>query len=384
MVTKRVERRLAAILAADVAGYSRLTGMDEEGTHVRLQDHRRSLVEPKIAEHRGLVVKNTGDGLLAEFSSVVNAVSCAVDVQRGMAQRNTDVPKERRVEFRIGINVGDVMFDRGDIFGDGVNIAARLQAVAEPGGICVSGRVLEDVQEKLDITFDDAGEQQLKNILRPVRVYRVWPSFRRRKGQINLSTVATLATYWLIPRLPALQSQHPQVHLAISTTNRVINFKSEDFDCAIRYGLEPWPELDCHLLFRDTLVAVASREFAARLNLSEGPEALSSCPIIQARTRPKDLDRWWKGKGIASRRPKPALIVENRSQAVGAAMAGAGVTLIDPEFIKPPSPIGGLVSLFAPGVPLEGNYFFVFPPRSRTSKSIRLLGSWLAAQVRAC
>jgi TolB-like protein/Tfp pilus assembly protein PilF len=169
----RVERRLAAILAADVAGYSRLTGLDEEGTHARLQDHLRCLVDPKITEHRGRVVKNTGDGLLAEFSSVVEAVRCAVDVQRGMAERNADVPQERRIEFRIGINVGDVMLDRGDIFGDGVNVAARLEGLAEPGGICVSGRVREDVEGKLEIAFESTGEQQLKNIARPVRVYRV-------------------------------------------------------------------------------------------------------------------------------------------------------------------------------------------------------------------
>ncbi len=134
----RVERRLTTILAADVAGYSRLTGLDEEGTHARLQDHLRSLVDPKIAEHRGRVVKNTGDGLLAEL---VDAVRCALDVQRGMVERNADVPQEKRIEFRIGINVGDVMIDRGDIFGDGVNVAARLEGLAEPGGICVSSRV---------------------------------------------------------------------------------------------------------------------------------------------------------------------------------------------------------------------------------------------------
>src|SRR5947207_2777889 len=131
-------RKLAAILAADVAGYSRLTGLDEEGTHARLQDHLRSLVDPKIAAHRGRIVKNTGDGMLAEFSSVVDAVRCALDVQLGMTQRNTEVPQEKRIEFRIGINVGDIIIDRGDIFGDGVNVAARLEGIAEPGGICIS------------------------------------------------------------------------------------------------------------------------------------------------------------------------------------------------------------------------------------------------------
>src|SRR5262245_59211685 len=156
LATERVERRLTAILAADVAGYSRLTGLDEEGTHARLQDHLRCLVDPKIAEHRGRVVKNTGDGLLAEFSSVIDTVRCALDVQRGMAERNADVPKEKRIEFRIGINVGDVMIERGDIFGDGVNVAARLEAISEPGGICVSARVREYAQDQLDIAFEDA------------------------------------------------------------------------------------------------------------------------------------------------------------------------------------------------------------------------------------
>jgi adenylate cyclase len=162
-------------LAADVAGYSRLTGQDEEGTHLQLQDCLRSLIDPKIAEHRGRVVKNTGDGLLAEFGSVVEAVRCAVEVQRGMAERNAGVPEERRIEFRIGINVGDVMVDGGDIFGDGVNVAARLEGMAEAGGICITGRVLEDIQGKLDVDFEDAGEQRLKNIIRPVWVYRARP-----------------------------------------------------------------------------------------------------------------------------------------------------------------------------------------------------------------
>jgi adenylate cyclase len=169
----RIERRLAAILAADVAGYSRLTGADEEGTHVQLQDHLRALVDPKIAEHRGRVVKNTGDGMLAEFSSVVDALRCALDVQRGMAERNAEVPDEKRIEFRIGINVGDIIIDRDDIFGDGVNVAARLEGLAKPGGICISEDAHRQVRGKFDVTFEDAGEQQLKNIAQPVRVFRV-------------------------------------------------------------------------------------------------------------------------------------------------------------------------------------------------------------------
>jgi len=173
LAPERVERQLTAILAADVAGYSRLTGLDEEGTHVQLQDHLRTLVDPKIAEHGGRVVKNTGDGLLAEFSSVVEAVRCAVEVQRGMALRNAKVPQERRIEFRIGINVGDIIIDHGDIFGDGVNVAARLEGIAEPGGICLSDDAHRQVRGKLEVTFEDAGEQRLKNIAWSVRVFRV-------------------------------------------------------------------------------------------------------------------------------------------------------------------------------------------------------------------
>jgi TolB-like protein/class 3 adenylate cyclase len=169
----RVERRLAAILAVDVAGYSRLMGEDEEGTLAALQAVRRELSDPKIAEHRGRIVKTTGDGLLAEFASVVDAVRCAVEVQREMSARNAAAPAGRRIEFRMGINLGDIIIEDGDIFGDGVNIAARLEALAQPGGICLSAAAHEQVRDRLDIAFDDLGEQQVKNIARPVRIYGV-------------------------------------------------------------------------------------------------------------------------------------------------------------------------------------------------------------------
>ena len=171
-------RRLAAILAADVAGYSRLIGADEGGTLERLRALRRELLDPKITECKGRLVKTTGDGLLVEFASVVDALRCAVDVQREMARRNTGVPPDNRIEFRIGINVGDIVVEDGDIFGDGVNVAARLEALAEPGGICVSARVQEDATGRLDLDFEDIGQQQLKNIARPVRAYRVATSAR--------------------------------------------------------------------------------------------------------------------------------------------------------------------------------------------------------------
>jgi adenylate cyclase len=184
-------RRLAAILAADVAGYSRLMGVDEEVTLAALKTLRRDLSDPKIREHHGRIVKTTGDGLLVEFGSVVDAVRCAVEVQREMAERNTSILPARRIEFRIGINLGDIIKDKGDIYGDGVNVAARLEALAEPGGICVSRVVRDQVRDKLDFAFEDGGEQQVKNIARPVRVFRV-----------HLGEVATAASEPAPPPLP--------------------------------------------------------------------------------------------------------------------------------------------------------------------------------------
>ena len=177
MAEARVERRLAAILAADVAGYSRLMGVDEEGTLAALKAYRREIIDPKISEHRGRIVKTTGDGALVEFASAVDAVRCAVEIQRAMAEPKANIPEDRRIEFRIGINVGDILSDENDIYGDGVNVAARLEALAEPGGVCVSGIVHESVGNRIDAEFRDGGEVAVKNINRPIRVWR-WHSTR--------------------------------------------------------------------------------------------------------------------------------------------------------------------------------------------------------------
>jgi adenylate cyclase len=184
MAEQRVERRLAAILAGDVAGYSRLIGADEEGTLLRLNAHRREFLEPKIANHRGRIVKRTGDGILIEFASAVDATRCAIEIQRGMVERNASVPEGKRVELRIGIHVGDVIVEDGDIFGDGVNIAARLESIAQPGGICISDDAYRQVRGKLEANFQDVGEQELKNIARPVRVYQLQQSGRAMEAPV--------------------------------------------------------------------------------------------------------------------------------------------------------------------------------------------------------
>src|SRR6516162_7374109 len=187
MATTTATRRLTAIVAADVVGYSRLMGADEEGTHERVKAHLVELIDPKIGEHHGRIVKTTGDGVLAEFASVVDAVRCAAEVQRGMLDREADLPDERRIRFRIGINLGDVIAENNDIFGDGINVAARLEALAEPGGICISRTVRDQIRDKLHYSFEDLGEQSVKNIARPVRAYALRP-----EAVANLSAARVL------------------------------------------------------------------------------------------------------------------------------------------------------------------------------------------------
>jgi adenylate cyclase len=190
MSEQRVARRLAAILAGDVAGYSRLMGADEEGTLAALNAHRREFLEPKIAEYHGRIVKRTGDGVLVEFASVVDAVRCAVEIQSGMDKRNEPAPPDRRMDLRIGIHVGDIIFEEGDIFGDGVNIAARLEGIATPGGICISDDAHRQIRDKLDIAFEDIGEQKLKNIAQPIRAYQFRLDAAAHDGKMHAKALA--------------------------------------------------------------------------------------------------------------------------------------------------------------------------------------------------
>ena len=225
---------------------------DEEGTLARLKEHRSALVDPKIAENRGRIVKTTGDGLLVEFASVVDALRCAVAVQRGMAERQVDIPQDKRIEFRVGIHQGDVITEAGDIFGDGVNVAARLEGLAQPGGICVSGRVHEDVYGKLDVSFEDMGQQQLKNITRPVRVFRVVPNgpagllgkkssgflSRRWKAiglrRAGMALVAVLlvllgAAYWRFQQLEPQSSPAHRLSMVVLPFKNLSNEPEQDY-----------------------------------------------------------------------------------------------------------------------------------------------------------
>ncbi len=216
MQPQHLKRKLVAVIAADVAGYTRLMGADEDATMAAWWSHRKELIDPTIAEYEGRIVKHTGDGFLAEFHSVLGAVRCAVAMQSEMARRNADVPEDRRMQFRMGVNLCDIMSDDEDIYGDGVNIAARLESLAEPGGVSISGAVHEQVRGKLDFFWEDLGEQRVKNVAEPVRAYRMNPHTGAAPARIApgrrkvwavagiaaaLAVVAVVAAAWyLYPR----------------------------------------------------------------------------------------------------------------------------------------------------------------------------------------
>src|SRR6478672_10728102 len=203
-------------MAADVAGYSRLIGADEEGTLAQLKAFRKTLVDPTIAKHRGRIVKTTGDGMLVEFASAVDAAQCAVEVQRGMAGENTEVPQAKRIEFRIGIHLGDIIIDDNDIFGDGVNIAARLESIAVPGGISISRAVHDQVRDRINVCFDDKGEIALKNIARPVQVFAI-SGAKEPKTTVVPDSKPALA----LPDKPSIAVRHrPQLELHIQGARR--------------------------------------------------------------------------------------------------------------------------------------------------------------------
>ena len=244
----RDQRRLAAIVSADIVGYSLLMGRDDSATLARLKAHRRELIDPKIAEHGGRIVKTTGDGLLLEFASVLDAVRCAIDVQRGMAERNVGASPEQRIEFRIGINAGEIIIDNDDVFGDCVNVAARLQELAAPGGICVSGRVHEDTHGKLDVSFDGPAERQLKNIARPVLVHRIL--LDEGPNRLDLA--------------PAARSTRPQPAPSHSPSIAVLPLQRVRYDPEREYFTDGVVEEIIDALSRIRRLLVVARNRAAR------------------------------------------------------------------------------------------------------------------------
>jgi class 3 adenylate cyclase len=292
-------RRLAAILAADVAGYSRLMGADEEGTLERLKALRRELLDPKIAEHHGRIVKTTGDGMLVEFASIVDAVRCAVAVQQAMPERNTDIAAGNRIELRIGINLGDVIVEGDDLYGDGVNIAARIEALADAGGVFVSNTVYDHVRDRLPFVFEDLGEQQVKNIARPVRVYRVRDAIAVKAAAPSALPLPDKPSIAVLP-FANLSGDPEQEYFADGMVEEIITALSrirwlfviaETSSCGVCREYLPRPP---QTWMPSSFSRGANPRFSAPITLVVMPEECQSMPI----TAPND----WNQNGWARRR----------------------------------------------------------------------------------
>jgi class 3 adenylate cyclase/pimeloyl-ACP methyl ester carboxylesterase len=350
----RVERHLAAVLAADVAGYSRLMGADEVGTLARLRTHRDELLDPAIARHRGHIANTAGDSILAEFGSVVDAVTCAIEIQRGMPARNSTIPPGQRIEYRIGINLGDIIAEGSDIFGDGVNVAARLESIADRGGICISRQVLDQIEGKLDVTYRELGRQNLKNIAKPVEVYAIQLDAAASPGSRFLATAnlkqeirycrapdgvrLAYATVGFGP--PMLKSAHWLGHLEYDWEfpiyRRLLLGLAEDHTL-VRYdargnGLSDWDvheiSLDAWVSDMETVADVAGLKRFPLFGLSQG------CPvaIAYAVRHPERVSHLILYGGFATGSKQQATAAERERQAAMITLVKHGWGADNPAF----------------------------------------------------
>ncbi len=376
----RDQRRLAAVVSADVVGYSRLMGQDDSETLAQLKAHRRDLIDPKIAEYGGRIVKTIGDGLLLEFPSVVDAVRCAVDVQGGMAERNSGLTANQRIDFRVGIDVGDIIVEGDDIYGDGVNVAARLQELAEPGGICISGRVHEDVHGKLNATFEDAGEQQLKNIARHVHVHRVSLAEKHNPRRLRVSVAPSFATCWLLPRIGRFVAAHPDIDLDVRATVAVADLQRDDADVGIRFGAGYWPGATAELLYDEFYTPVCSPRLKGG-RLPARPADLAGYTLLHSTNEP--WKPWFEAAGLDWPEPVQGLVFNDASHMLQAAADGQGVALARLSLFVLDVRNGVLVRPFSTVVPAAFRTYLVYPPRVASSAKLTSFRTWLRDEIAA-
>jgi class 3 adenylate cyclase/DNA-binding transcriptional LysR family regulator len=376
----RDQRRLAAVVSADVAGYSRLMGRDDSDTLARLGAHRRDLIDPKIAEFGGRVVKTTGDGLLLEFPSVVDAVRCAVDVQRGMAKRNAGLTADQRMEFRVGVDVGDIIIEGDDIYGDGVNVAARLQELAEPGGICVSDRVHDDVYGKLNATFEDAGKQQLKNIVRPVHVHRMSLTEKHNPWCLRVSVLPSFAARWLLPRIGRFVAAHPDIDLDVRATPTLADFARNDADVAIRIGGGNWAGVTAELLFDEFYTPVCSPHLKGARLLS-APADLAGYTLLSSINEP--WKPWFEAAGLDWPEPVRGFVFSDHAHMVQAAADGQGVAMARLSLLGSDIRNGVLVRPFSIVAPAAFRTYLVYPPHVAGTPKVSSFRGWLRDEIAA-
>lgn len=374
-----IERHLTVILAADVVGYSHLMEADEERTHAAFRTCHAVIAE-MISRHRGRIFSGAGDSVLAEFASPVEAVRAAVDIQTDLSERSLDLPENHQMKFRIGLNLGDVIDDDGNLFGDGVNIAARLEALAEPGGICLSNSVYEHVERKLPLQYVDIGPQQLKNITRPIHAYRV--AIQQTSGSVlSITAIHTFGANWLVPRLGAFQKAHRDLDLRLEVMSRVVDFRREPFDVGIREGHGHWPGLRSHALIDCECAPFCSPDFLANVGEISTPSDLLKLPLLNWK------DDWWREWFKAAGVTNPELLsppsVELNTQIVTgqAAMAGQGIGLLTPVFFAADITAGRLVRPFDITARCGSRLWLVYPEERQYSRKICVFRDWLLDEV---
>ncbi|PSH62627.1 hypothetical protein CU102_25005 [Phyllobacterium brassicacearum] len=377
-----VDRRLTVILAADVVGFSRLMEVDEERTHAAFSTCHTAIAG-LVAKHRGRIFAGAGDSVLAEFASPVEAVRAAIDIQNDLAERRLDLAEGHQMKFRIGINLGDVIVDGSNLYGAGVNVAVRLETLAEPGGICLSGNIHEHVEQKLPLQYLDLGEQRVKNIAKPVHVYRVLTS-EATQGVLSITAAETFATNWLVPRLGSFQLVHPDMALRLEIMGRVVDFAHEAFDVGIREGHGNWPGLKSHMLMPVEFTPLCSPEFLARAGNIAAPIDLLQMPLLSWSISDDWWREWFKLSGITNPEPavRPSVQLKTQLAISQAAMAGQGIAILTPAFFAAEIATGRLIQPFSIVAGIGSSFWLVYPEDHQNSRKIHAFREWILEEVK--
>ncbi|MBA4095670.1 MAG: hypothetical protein C0484_02730 [Rhodospirillum sp.] len=375
-----MERRLAVILAADAAGYSHLMEIDEERAHRALRA-RHAVIERIIAKFSGRIFGAAGDSIMAEFGSAVEAVRAAAEIQSALAEQSLDLPEGHRMLFRIGINIGDVIVDGGTLYGDAVNLASRLEALAEPGGICISANVHEHVVQKLPLEFQDLGDHAVKNISKPVHIYHV--GLRKYdENLLSVTSVETFATNWLTPRLATFQERHPSIMVRLEAMGRVVSFERDGYDVGIRSGLGNWPGLKAHWLLPIEFTPLCSPQLLARAGGLKTPADLLRLPLFD------DREGWWQqwfaqiGERDIKLTHTPNFQAITQAMLAQAVLAGHGVALLMPFLFAPEIEAGRLVQPFDLVCRSELSYWLVYPEEYEKFAKVQAFREWLLQELR--
>ena len=374
-----MERRLAVILAADAVGYSRLMELDEDRAHGALLACR-AIFDARIARHGGRIFGTAGDSIMAEFASAVEAVQAAVEIQNVLAEQTLDLPEGQPMLFRIGINLGDVIVDGSDLYGDGVNLAARLEPLAEAGGICISANVHEHVDRKLPLEFRDAGHRTVKNISKPIHIYHV--GLRKLDDTfLSVTSVETFASNWLAPRLAVFQQAYPDITLRLEAMGRVVDLARDGFDVGIRSGRGNWPGLTAHFLRPIEFTPLCSPELLARAGEIETPEDLLHLPLLD------DREGWWQewfaltGAADVKLTHYPSFQIVTQVMLGQAVLAGHGVALLTPFLFAPEIAAGRMVQPLDLVCRSQSSYWLVYPEASVGLTKVRAFKEWLLDQI---